>query len=211
MNQLLWQKRIRNYAGLLGALLPWLSLFSAWLYGFVTGGLTHGFWSDFSISATYYCSPALAGILTAASIVLMCYDGYDRIDNLVTTISGVFGLMIVLFPCKCGLSGENVGFFQLPVSISSALHCTSAVIFFCLLAFNSLFLFTKTENKMSEKKRVRNMVYVICGIGMILTMVLMPLPIHFFAKTWWVEMASLTFFGISWLVKGGAFKVLNDE
>ena len=72
MNILLWQKRIRNYAGFLGALLPWLALFSAWLFGAVTNDLSGNFWHDFSISATYYCSPALAGVLTSASIVLMC-------------------------------------------------------------------------------------------------------------------------------------------
>lgn len=209
-NRLLWQKRIRNYVGLLGGLLPWLSLFSTWLYGLVTGGLSSGFWSDFSISATYYCSPALAGVLTSASIVLMCYDGYEKIDNLVTTISGAFGIMIVLFPCNCSLSGDYIGFFQLPAKISSAVHCTSAVLFFCLLAFNALFLFTKHDGPRTEKKKKRDLIYRVCGIGMLCTMALMPLPISFSAKTWWVEMISLQFFALSWLVKGGAFKFLND-
>ena len=40
------RKESGNYAGLLGGLLPWLALFSAWLYGKMTGGLTQGFWSD---------------------------------------------------------------------------------------------------------------------------------------------------------------------
>ena len=211
MNNDLWLKRIRNYAGLLGALLPWLSLFSAFLYGKMTGGLSEGFWSDLSISATYYCSPALPAILTAASIVLMCYDGYSKLDNFITTISGFFGLMIVLFPCNCSLSSDYVGFFQLPKSLSSIIHCSSAVIFFCLLAFNSLFLFTKSEKTKTDQKKKRNIVYVVCGIGMLLAMVLMPLPFHFPAKTWWVEMIALTFFGLSWLTKGGAIKFLNDK
>lgn len=210
MNILLWQKRIRNYAGFLGALLPWLALFSAWLFGAVTNDLSGNFWHDFSISATYYCSPALAGVLTSASIVLMCYDGYDLQDNLVTTLSGVFGLLIVLFPCDCSLAGSNVGFFQCPVKVSSAIHCTSAVIFFLLLAYNSIFLFTKSHGRMTEQKKKRNIIYYVCGIGMLCAMVLMPLPVSFFAKTWWVEMIALTFFGIAWLVKGGAFSKLND-
>lgn len=210
MNQLLWQKRIRNYAGLLGALLPWLSLFSAFLYGKISGGLSSGFWNDLSISATYYCSPALPAVLTAAAIVLMCYDGYSKIDNLVTTLSGVFGLMIVLFPCKCSIAPEHVGFFQLPKDISNIIHCSSAVIFFCLLAYNSIFLFTRYEGMKTENKEKRNIVYVVCGIGMLSAMILMPIPFHFPAKTWWVETVSLSFFGISWLTKGGAFPFLND-
>lgn len=210
MNENLWLKRIRNYAGFLGMVLPWLSLFGAVMVNAFTP-LREKFWADLSISATYYVTPALAGVLTAASIVLMCYDGYDLQDNLVTTLSGVFGIMIVLFPCNCSLAPEHIGFFQLPCSLSSKVHCTSAVIFFILLAYNSLFLFTKSHGQKTQKKRLRNTVYVVCGIGMLSAMILMPLPVSFPAKTWWVEMLALTFFGISWLVKGGAFKFLNDK
>lgn len=210
MNNLLWHKRIRNYAGLLGMLLPWISLFGAFVVDCVNP-LGSKFWVELSISATYYVTPALAGILTAASIVLMCYDGYDLQDNLVTTLSGIFGVCIVLFPCKCSVTPDYTGFFQLPTSVSNIIHCTSAVIFFCLLAYNSLFLFTKHGEKMTEKKRIRNILYRICGIGMLFAMVLMPLPIKFPAKTWWIETVALFFFGISWLVKGEAFRGLNDD
>lgn len=209
MNNLLWQKRIRNWAGFLGVILPWLSLLGAYLVNIFTP-LESKFWSDLSISATYYVTPALVGILTTASIVLMCYDGYDLQDNLVTTISGIFGLMIVLFPCNCSIAEGHVGFFQLDIKISNIIHCICAVIFFCLLAYNDLFLFTKHNNEVTKKKKQRNIVYIVCGIGMLSAMILMPLPIKFYAKTWWVEMLALTFFGISWLTKGGAFKFLND-
>lgn len=210
MSEKLWQKRIRNYAGLLGALLPWISLIGALLVNIHTP-LGRSFWSDLSISATYYITPALAGILTTAAVVLMCYDGYDFQDNIVTTISGVFGLMIVLFPCKCYVSPSIVGFFQVPVKVSSIVHNTSAVIFFLLLAYNALFLFTKHGENMTKKKKQRNLVYIICGICMVVSMALMPLPVHFPAKTWVVEMLALTFFGVSWLTKGNAFKFLNDD
>ena len=210
MSELLWQKRIRNYAGLLGALLPWISLLGAFLVNIFTP-LGSKFWGDLSISATYYVTPALAGILTTASVVLMCYDGYDLQDNVVTTISGVFGIMIVLFPCNCSLTPAHTGFFQLPAKASSLIHCSSAVIFFCLLAYNSIFLFTKKRGEKTNKKKLRNKVYIACGIGMLSAMILMPLPIKFPAKTWFVEMIALTFFGIGWLVKGGAFKFLNDK
>jgi hypothetical protein len=206
MSKELWLKRIRNYAGFLGMILPWISLIGTLLLK----EKARPSWSDFSISATYYVTPALTAILTSASIVLMCYDGYDKWDSFVTTISGVFGLCIVLFPCKCNVSMEHVGYFQLPIKVSNILHCTSAMIFFILLAYNDIFLFTKHEETMTSKKKIRNMVYIICGIGMLSAMILIPLPIHFNAKTWWVEMVALTFFGISWLTKGEVFKFLND-
>jgi hypothetical protein len=213
MSELLWQKRIRNWAGALGGILPFLSLAGALLYDKVTGELPNGFWSDLSISATYYVTPALVGVLTAASLVLMCYDGYDLQDNIVTTISGVFGLMIVLFPCECAVTPDYTGYFQLPCKISNIIHCTSAVLFFCLLAYNDLFLFTKTDGSkgMTSKKKIRNIIYKVCGIGMLCAMMLMPLPFHFTAKIWWVETVALLFFAVSWLTKGGAFTFLNDE
>ena len=154
MNEVLWQKRIRNYAGALGASLPWISLVGAILVSCHTN-LGHSFWSDLSISATYYVTPALAGVLTAASLVLMCYDGYDLQDNIVTTISGVFGIMIVLFPCNCSLTPKFTGYFQLPAKASSVIHCTAAVIFFCMLAYNALFLFRAPRKTPIIFKRIQ--------------------------------------------------------
>lgn len=205
----LWLKRIRNWAGFLGMILPWISLIGAAIVA-LTVGVPATFWATLSISATYYITPALTGILTAASIVLMCYDGYDWRDNLITTISGVFGIMIVLFPCACSVAGATVGFFQLPVAISNIIHCASACAFFILLSINSLFLFTLGESNTPQKKK-RNLVYRICGIGMLCAISLMVIPVSFFAKTFIVEAIALTFFGISWLVKGNALGILADK
>ena len=42
----------------------------------------------------------------------------------------------------------------------------SAIIFFGLLAYNSFFLFTKSSGVMTDKKKKRNIIYRVCGIGM---------------------------------------------
>ena len=210
MSKDLWLRRIRNLAGFLGMILPWISLIGAIIVSNTTG-VPAEFWPTLSISATYYICPALTGILTAASVVLICYDGYSLRDNIVTTISGVFGIMIVLFPCACTVSGEMVGFFQLPVAISNTIHCASACAFFISLSINSLFLFTIGEKEPTKQKKIRNIIYRVCGIGMICALILMVLPVSFFAKTFVVEAIALTFFGISWLVKGQVFGILKDE
>lgn len=200
-------KRIRNVCGLLGMLLPWIALFSASL---VANKPSEWF---YSISATYYLTPALAMVLTAASIVLMCYDGYEFIDNLVTTSSGVFGLLVVLFPCNTAFIEGRVGFFQVDVALSNIIHCISAGVFFALLAVNSLFLFTKTEDTqvMTDKKKVRNVIYRVCGIGMLVFGIVQSFIA--FLPPWMTmvnEIFMLQFFGVSWLVKGGAVPFLND-
>jgi len=206
-----WLKRIRNFAGFLGMILPWIALIGAAIVAkSKPDSIPADFWDTLSISATYYITPALAGILTTAAIVLMCYKGYDWRDELVTTISGIFGLMIVIFPCECSLAEKTVGFFQIPVNISNVIHCSAAVIFFLLLAINSMFLFTLGESD-TKQKRIRNLIYKVCGIGMFSTLILLILPIEFPAKIFVVEAIALTFFGVSWLVKGQIFGLLSDK
>lgn len=206
MNKNLWLRRIRNICGLLGGLLPFIAIFSVLL---IKDRPSH---SLYSISATYYLSPALVAVLASASIVLMCYDGYSKLDSVITTITGIFGLGIVLFPCTVGWHSATdlVGFFQVPMKYSNMIHCTCAAIFFCLLAFNSYFLFTKTDdfNSMTDGKKKRNKVYRICGLGMLIFMILQVLSVVIsFIPGWFTminEIALLFFFAVSWLTKGNA-------
>ena len=204
----IWLKRIRNLTGFLGMILPWLCLIGYGIvYKFGSAHLKEGFPNSMSI--TYFVSPVLAMVLTTASIVLMTYTGYDWRDKLVTTLSGLFGLCIVLFPC--GNSNgvfeamniqSKVGYFQIPVKISSVIHNISAIMFFVLLAFNSFFLFTLGDGNPSKEKLMRNFVYKICAVGMLIPMSFMLIPVQFPNKVFWIETVALSFFGISWLTKG---------
>lgn len=212
MNKSVWLRRIRNFCGLLGGLLPFIAILSVFLVKNRPSGALN------SISATYYNSPALAGILTAAALVLMCYDGYSKIDSVITTISGWFGIGIVLFPCSVGWldSSTPVGFFQVPMHYSNLIHCACAALFFVLLSFNSFFLFTKTDDfdNMTYEKKKRNIVYKICSLGMLLGMVSQVLCTFLSVSgfsTMINEIVMLFFFSISWLTKGGAFSFLNDK
>ena len=203
--------RIRNVCGLLGVLLPYVALFSASL----AEHPSPGWW--WSISATYYLTSAMSAILVPACIVLICYIGYDRQDNIVTTLSGIFGILLVMFPCKVSWipDGAHVGFFSIPIETSHIIHTASAIVFFSLLAYNILFLFTKSNKKeISRGKMMRNRIYRICGIGMFIFeisfAVLMLLNIRG-CLTIFVEIILLNLFGIAWLVKGRAFRFLTRK
>lgn len=221
----IWLKRIRVFAGFLGMLLPWIALLGAYIVSKAQPGtIDSDFWKELSISETYYVTPALAGVLTTAAVILMSYKGYDLIDHAITSISGLFGIMIVLFPCECPIAKGDVlvGFFQLPASVSHTIHCTSAVIFFILLAFNSLFLFTRSWYKdengnkvnipQTKQKKIKNIIFKVCGVGMLCGLILVPLKmIDLSARVFIAEAIALTFFGISWLVKGEVFGLLSDD
>lgn len=189
--------RLRNLIGILGMALPWLCLIS----GALVKDKIPEWW--YSISVTYYITPALPAILTAASLILMTYDGYDLQDNIVTTVSGILGLGIVLFPCD-GYDLGRVGFFQLPERVSTLIHYVCAMGFFTLLTYNCLFLFTKHGDTMTERKKKRNVVFYVCGFGMLAT-ILALLIIRWFTPGWTIMVAEillLQFFGVAWLTKG---------
>jgi ABC-type uncharacterized transport system fused permease/ATPase subunit len=187
-------KKLRCFIGCLAFALPWIVV------------LILGYFPK-SISITYYTEArdVFMIILGACSVMLMYYDGYDKTDDVLNTIAGIFGLLICLFPCAYDI--EKVGTFQIPVDISANIHNISAAVFFAILSYVSLFQFTKSNGNMTEKKKKRNVIYRVCGIGMIVSFTILLLP-SFYIQAWLTEMFALSFFGISWLTKANAYKWL---
>lgn len=187
-------KRLRCFVGHLAFWLPWIVSLILWRI-------------PASISETYYTNAGAVFIiiLGACSVFLMFYDGYNKKDDVLNTVAGIFGLLICLFPCR--YSAERVGTFQTPVAISAAIHDISAAVFFVILAYVSLFQFTKSNGNMTEKKKKRNVIYRVCGLGMIASFAILLLP-SFYIQVWLTEMFALSFFGISWLTKANAYKWL---
>ena len=202
--------RLRKCLGWLGMLLPIIVLVLCLIYQCAPNG--HIF--PDSISATYYFDPTITPfmiILGASGILLMCYRGYTKCDDLINTITGIAALCICLFPCSnpelyaAGYIPNFVGTFQIPVGISGVIHNASAMIFFLLLAYNVLFLFTKSSGNMTRNKKIRNIIYYICGGGMLLALVSILFIGQIWSGTWWVEMVALFFFGIAFLTKADVY------
>ena len=208
--------RLRCTIGWLGMLLPWIVLILSCAYGY-------GF--PDSISATYYlptCITPFMIILGSAGLLLFSYKGYDSQDDIVCTVAGIFALGICLF--SCGIQDlmarwvelaelSHVGTFQVVPNISGMLHNICAFGFFGLLAYNSLFLFTKNGGVMTESKKKRNVIFRVCGIGMVASFLLI-IPVSVFR--WWggiwaIEAVALAFFGISWLTKANCYPWLFAE
>jgi cell division protein FtsB len=167
-----------------------------------------------SISIYYFTNvrDCFVGILVGISMFLVSYKGYGKVDNVVTTITGIIGFGIVIFPCyNPDYINAKVGFFQIPIEISGYIHLMCAFLYFALLAYNSMFLFTKTyeHKKMTKNKKRRNVVYRICGSLIYISLITLLLVFIFgdgslitekqiMLK---IESVMLVSFGISWLVK----------
>ena len=73
--------------------------------------------------------------------------------------------------------------------------------------------FTKSSGEVTDKKKFRNIMYLIFAIIMILCGVLILIKSIFKLPgyiTIILETIAQLCFGISWLIKAGKFKVLND-
>ena len=155
-------------------------------------------------------------VLGSAGILLISYKGYSLLDDIISTIAGAFGIGVCLFPMECPYDPQTaVGAFNITSTISNPIHCICAVIFFAALAFMSFFLFTKSSGEMTKQKKIKNIIYRVCGIGMIASFSLFLLELipgfNFHSMTWLIEAIALFFFGASWLVKANAFPFLNDR
>lgn len=196
-------KNLRCWIGVLGMLLPLIVLAQSLIFGYS--------FPD-SISATYFVSTCIAPfmiILGSAGVLLMNYGGYDKIDDMLNTTAGILGIGICLFPC--GATTEAfIGTFNLPTQISDILHTVSAIGFFGILAYNSLFQFTKGSSEPTVNKKKRNMIFRICGIGMIASFILLPVATFVTIPhvIWVIETIALFFFGISWLTKANCIRWL---
>jgi hypothetical protein len=60
---------------------------------------------------------------------------------------------------------------------------------------------------MTKKKKIRNIIYRVCGIGMIASFSILLFP-SFPSRIWLIETIALFFFGISFLTKADAFPFL---
>lgn len=196
---------LRKTIGVLGIALPFILYLGARLL-FGTG-------LQRSISAYYHTGvrDILVGTLFAFGIFLYAYLGYDRRDEIAGFLGSVFAIGLALFPTTP--EGEEL-------TVVGFLHLVFTVAFFATLIYFSLVLFVKSDQDKPypKKKRLRNLVYKVCGWVMILCMV--GIAIGFFlpsAKTWlggslvfWMETFAIWAFGISWFTKGEAIKYLND-
>ncbi len=205
---------LRRIIGILGIALP----FVLWLGSMVIGQCDE---KQLSISNYYHTrmGDVFVGTLCAISLFLFTYKGHNKADGILGNIAGVLGVLVALFPTTLKKNGDGLA-IQCNISRTvqnpewiGAFHNICAGLLLLSLALFSIWLFTKKrdgEEPTSEKK-IRNGIYIGCGIVMILCVIACALFLYI--DSWkevalehklifWLETVALCAFGTSWLVKG---------
>ena len=196
---------LRKAIGLIGVLLPFV---------LAIGGLLGGTSLQTSLSS-YYHTPmrdVFVGSLCAMAVFFWSYRGYDCRDNISANIACVSGLGVALFPVA---AGEYPG---LTARVFEVIHVISAAAFFLVLAGMSILLFRLSDRKpLPDMKRIRNRVYLISGITILVCLagiVLVSIPalkesMKSYRPVFWLESLAVFAFGTSWFVKGKT--ILKDH
>jgi hypothetical protein len=151
------------------------------------------------------------GVMCSVAMFLISYKGYNKTDNWASTLAGIFALITAFF-ATTNDPDINCAIRQLPeLQWRTVVHYAAAACFFLTLAMISIFLFTKSEGRMTKRKKLRNAIYRVCGyvmIGCILLIALFKLSTWMqthlaqYKPVFWLEWLALIAFGTSWLIKG---------
>jgi len=163
-----------------------------------------------SISHYYYTGMrnVFVGALCAVALFMFFYTGYNKWDDRLGNLAGLFALGVAWFPTTEYGPTDTIGMIHFG---------SAAALFFCFAIF-SYFLFTKSKEGVepTPQKKKRNVVYKICGVGIVLSIVAMAVYSIFIADSspiprfiFWGETVALVIFGVSWMVKGEA--ILADK
>ena len=156
------------------------------------------------------------GSLCAVALFLWAYKGYKRDekdskymlhDNPAGNLTALFALGVAFFPTSIGPEDLSSCIREVyPKELVGIFHLIWALLFFLMLAYFSIFRFTKGRG------RNENRVYRICGytiLGSLLVIILYSYVLKgLFPKLeelspiFWFETLALWAFGISWLKKG---------
>jgi hypothetical protein len=196
----------RQVIGSLGLVLPFLLRFLAGERP--TPGLPPWELLD-SISAYYFTGAvaAFVGVLVALAVFLLTYKGYQnehgRQDRVAGIIAGCAAVLVAFFPTR---PPEGVPAPSWWTPGTGTIHFIGAAVLFGAFAYFSLFLFPKSNVRSWKEqpwdKKARNVVYIGCGLGILLC-ILYAWRAHAGGRSiFWPEALALELFAVSWLAKG---------
>lgn len=197
---------VRRGIGVIGLLLPVL-------LGPV-GLLLLGIDIQDNMSSYYHTAlrDIFVGAMCSIGIFLLCYRGYDWIENATANFGCASALGVALLP----LDANSDPLYQ--TSLVGYLHSVSGGAFFLTLAFYSLYHFPNPKDEPHEiepHEAERNFVYRTSGVVILLSMLAMGIYLFFLPASakqlfnkynflFWMEWVAVWAFAAAWLTKGRA-------
>jgi succinate dehydrogenase/fumarate reductase cytochrome b subunit len=198
----------RQLIGYIGLVLPLLLI----LIALKRDGLAQ--WRNLeSISAYYYTGAvaAFVGMLVALALFLFTYRGYPNkynwADRGAAKIAAIAAVVDAFFPTKAPDGVPALAWWTPGTGI---LHHAAAVVLFTMFAIFALWLFRLTADGAppDHDKRLRNHVYLGCGLAIVACIAWAGLDGLHDRPIFWPESVALVAFALSWLVKGYALRTL---
>jgi hypothetical protein len=166
-----------------------------------------------SISASYYeggwSQSIFVGFLFAIAALLLSYNGYSRVEMIMSKVAAIAALGVALFPCQCDTHTEQ----------PKHLHGLFAAIMFLILAYFCYAFLERARAKAQPKARARVVVYAACGVAILLAIVVLGLN-NLLGEalsalvpriTFYGETVGLIAFGISWLTASRTIPFLTEK
>jgi len=200
----------RQLIGYIGLVLPLLLIIMA----VVRDGVAQ--WRSLeSISAYYYTGAvaAFVGMLVALALFLFTYRGYKNkyywADRAAAMTAAVAALGVAFFPTAAPAGVDTLSWWS---PVTGVLHHVFAVILFTMFAVFALWLFriTPTEEEVTPDKRVRNRVYLFCGLVIVGSIIWAGFAGLNGRSIFWPESVALIAFAASWLIKGYAHTTIAN-
>ncbi len=207
-DQLISFMYIRQAIGYLGIIFPLILYIGTYSFNDCNEGLS-------SISAYYHTimRDVFVGVICVIGVFLFTYRGHNYIENRVSNFACLFAFGIAFLPTEAPTEAACV---PCKVNDHSILHGICAAGFFLILTYFAWKLFPKNEesheNTPQREKRIKT--YKTCAIIMFISIILIAINWVFLEgnksiskldPVFYLEWAALWAFGVSWIVRGGAF------
>ena len=170
-----------------------------------------------SIRMTYYANSSICmiGVLFSMAVLFISYVPYKPSDRAWTFVAGLSALGILVFPCKHD-EILTTGLFGLNSDLSFIIHCFCASVMFICFAIMVGIEFPKKHpyEKMTPEKEVRNKIYHICAIIIVVFLITQAITSQFKKLEFLTiinETIMLWAFSFAWLVKAEFFDCFNDK
>ncbi|MCH8906974.1 MAG: hypothetical protein IH840_07785 [Candidatus Heimdallarchaeota archaeon] len=162
-----------------------------------------------SMSSYYHTDskPIFIGYLIILGFLLIIYQGYGRIDNLLSVTAGLSAWAVALFPTVD--SG-------LPRDLAGYVHVVASTLLFLIIAYFCLRIFTKRSGVITSKKIWRDRVYKLSGYVILFSLAMIALPNVWERSyptnwTFGFEYLTNTAFGLAWITKANGIFFLNED